>query len=62
MQPGARGKCSMKQRELAELLLRKAAQDEAAMVYPLPHADLDDDLIGFHAQQAVEKALKAFSA
>jgi HEPN domain-containing protein len=28
----------------------------------LPHADLDDELIGFHAQQAVEKLLKAWLA
>jgi len=30
------------------------------MVRLLPDAGLDDEIIGFHAQQAVEKALKAW--
>jgi hypothetical protein len=44
------------------VLLHKAAQDEAPLQRLLPHADLDDELIGFHAQQAVEKLLKAWLA
>lgn len=46
----------MKQRELVRTLLHKAAQDEAAMSRLMPDADLDDEIIGFHAQQAVEKS------
>ncbi len=52
----------MKQRELVRSLLHKAAQDEAAVERLMPDADLDDELIGFHAQQAVEKSLKAWLA
>ena len=52
----------MKQRELVRALLHKAAQDEAAMARLMPDADLDDELVGFHAQQAVEKSLKAWLA
>lgn len=37
-----------------EVLLRKSAHDRACMNYPLP-----SDNFGFHAQQAVEKLLKA---
>jgi HEPN domain-containing protein len=52
----------LRQHELVRVLLHKAAQDEAALQRLLPHADLDDELIGFHAQQAVEKLLKAWLA
>ena len=52
----------MKQHELVKALLHKAAQDEAAMARLMPDADLDDELVGFHAQQAVEKSLKAWLA
>jgi HEPN domain-containing protein len=52
----------LRQHELVRVLLHKAAQDEAALERLLPHADLDDELIGFHAQQAVEKLLKAWLA
>jgi HEPN domain-containing protein len=39
----------------AEVLLRKAASDEVVL-----HVDLvSDSVIGFHAQQAVEKMMKA---
>ena len=38
----------------AELLLAKAAEDEAVLA-----ADVPDGPFGFHVQQAVEKALKA---
>ncbi len=48
--------------DLAHLLLRKAQGDRD--VARLIAADLDphDDAIGFHAQQAVEKAIKAVLA
>ena len=39
----------------AEVLLRKAASDEAVL-----HFDtMSDSILGFHAQQAVEKLIKA---
>jgi HEPN domain-containing protein len=49
----------MRSREHAELLLRKASQD----IYVLEKLSADpstpDEILGFHAQQAVEKMLKA---
>jgi HEPN domain-containing protein len=45
--------------EAAELFLAKAASDLAAARLLAEHDDQDDDVVGFHAQQAVEKALKA---
>ena len=49
----------MKSREHAELLLRKAAQDEYLLDVMLndPHAPLE--AFGFHAQQAVESFIQA---
>jgi HEPN domain-containing protein len=49
-------------RELAELLLRKAEQDEFALDKLIPDLDSPDEIIGFHAQQAIEKMLKAVLA
>ena len=49
----------MQSREQVELLLRKAAQDEFAIQKLLPDPASADEIIGFHAQQAVEKTLKA---
>ena len=46
-------------RELAELLLRKAEQDEFALDKLIPDPNSPDEIIGFHAQQAIEKTLKA---
>jgi hypothetical protein len=46
-------------RDLARLLLAKAAGDEGALRALLPHHDIPDGVLGFHAQQAVEKRLKA---
>jgi len=46
-------------REHAELLVRKARQDEFAMEKLIPDPASPDEIIGFHAQQAVEKSLKA---
>lgn len=49
----------MRSREHAEILLRKASQD----IYVLERLSADpatpDEILGFHAQQAVEKMLKA---
>jgi HEPN domain-containing protein len=50
----------MKQSEASRLLLRKAAQDEALLEAILSNAAVDDEVFGFHAQQAVEKLLKAW--
>jgi len=52
----------MKQRELVRLLLQKAVQDETVVARLLADTGIDDEIIGFHAQQAVEKALKAWLA
>ena len=49
----------MRQREHAELLLRKAQQDEYTLEKLIPDPAAPDEIIGFHAQQAVEKLLKA---
>lgn len=46
-------------RDLADLFLRKADSDLAAARTLADDADQDDAVVGFHAQQAVEKALKA---
>ncbi len=43
--------------EQSELLLRKAAEDRAALEFPL-----SDSIYGFHAQQAIEKLLKSLVA
>lgn len=48
--------------EAAELFLAKAASDLAAARSLAADADQADDVVGFHAQQAVEKALKAVVA
>ncbi len=47
------------QREYAELLLRRATSDLAALRLLLADPEMLDDVIGFHAQQAVEKSIKA---
>ena len=48
--------------DLAHVLLRKAEADLAATRALAADADPHDEAIGFHAQQAVEKALKAVLA
>jgi HEPN domain-containing protein len=48
--------------ELALLLQRKAAGDEAILAKLLDDHDIPDDALGFHVQQAVEKRLKAVLA
>jgi HEPN domain-containing protein len=53
---------SPEQREFAQLLLRKAEGDLAVVRALVDNPAISDDAIGFHAQQAVEKALKAVLA
>lgn len=48
--------------EEALLLLRKAREDADAVKKLTPDTDIADSVVGFHAQQAVEKALKAVLA
>jgi HEPN domain-containing protein len=48
--------------DLAEQLLRRAADDEAAAQAMLSLEPVTDAIVGFHAQQAVEKSLKAVLA
>ena len=48
--------------EAADLFLGKGASDLAAARLLAGDADQDDNVVGFHAQQAVEKALKAVVA
>jgi HEPN domain-containing protein len=48
--------------DLAEQLLRRAVDDEAAARAMLPLKPVTDAIVGFHAQQAVEKSLKAVLA
>lgn len=45
-----------------DVLIRKAKQDELVVERLLLDRDVDDDTLGFHAQQAVEKLLKAAMA
>jgi hypothetical protein len=52
----------MKQLELVRLLLHKAAQDEAVLAALVGDPKFDNETVGFHAQQAVEKLLKAWLA
>ncbi len=49
-------------RELALLLVRKAEGDEGLLDKLLDDPDVHDDILGFHAEQAVEKRLKAVLA
>jgi HEPN domain-containing protein len=48
--------------EVADLLLRKAASDLSAARALAGDPDQQDDVVGFHAQQAIEKSLKAVLA
>jgi HEPN domain-containing protein len=47
------------ERELAAQLLERAPDDAAAASALLEVAGVSDAIVGFHAQQAVEKAIKA---
>jgi HEPN domain-containing protein len=48
--------------DLAALLSRKAGNDATAAREFADNSDISDEIIGFHAQQAVEKWLKAVMA
>lgn len=48
--------------ELAALLSRKASEDATAVREFAANPEISDEIIGFHAQQAVEKWLKALMA
>jgi HEPN domain-containing protein len=48
--------------ELAALLSRKASDDATAMRELAGNSAISDEIVGFHAQQAVEKWLKAVLA
>jgi hypothetical protein len=48
-------------RDLAEQLLRRAADDEAAVRAMLPLESVADLIVGFHAQQVVEKCSRPCS-
>jgi HEPN domain-containing protein len=50
------------QLEVADLYLTKAASDLAAARALAADADQQDDVVGFHAQQTVEKSIKAVLA
>lgn len=52
----------MRSNEHAEVLLRKAREDEFVLEKLIHDPASPDDILGFHAQQAVEKALKAVLA
>ena len=49
----------MRQHEQALLLLHKALEDIALLSEVLSSEKVSDGIVGFHAQQAVEKLLKA---
>jgi HEPN domain-containing protein len=49
-------------RDLAKVLARKAEDDAKAMQLLGPNREISDEIVGFHAQQAVEKWLKAAMA
>ena len=49
----------MTPREVAQVLLRKASQDEVLVRSTLENDEVADEIVAFHAQQAVEKCLKA---
>jgi HEPN domain-containing protein len=53
---------SPEHREVARLLLDKAKEDLSAAQALIAAADQADHVVGFHLQQAVEKALKAVLA
>ena len=48
--------------EQHRLLLRKAAQDLAVLDKLIDDAAIDDETLGYHAQQAAEKLIKALLA
>lgn len=53
---------SLPETEEALLLLRKAGEDRDAVAKFAEDREIADSVVGFHAQQAVEKAIKAVLA
>jgi HEPN domain-containing protein len=49
----------IRQQELARLLLQKARQDLALVQNVGDNETIADEIVGFHVQQTVEKAIKA---
>lgn len=49
-------------RDLASVLARKAGDDARAMRLLAPNPEISDEIVGFHAQQAIEKWLKSVMA
>ena len=49
-------------RDLAKVLARKAEDDAKAMQLLASNPEISDEIVGFHAQQAIEKWLKAAMA
>lgn len=49
----------MTQLDHARLLYRKACQDRAILTHIIGEPEIDDDAVGFHVQQAIEKLLKS---
>lgn len=49
----------MRPRDLAKLLLRKAENDIVAFTKLCSDPEIAIEILGFHAQQAAEKMLKA---
>lgn len=45
--------------DLAQVLARKAQDDARAMKLLASEAEISDEIVGFHAQQAIEKWLKS---
>jgi HEPN domain-containing protein len=52
----------MQQRDLALLLMAKAAEDERLVAKLYADSEISDEIIGFHCQQAAEKLLKSLLA
>ncbi|HYM45265.1 MAG TPA: HEPN domain-containing protein [Solirubrobacteraceae bacterium] len=48
--------------DLARVLLARAIEDETLVRKVAPDTDIADAIVGFHAQQAVEKLIKAVLA
>lgn len=48
--------------EVSEILARKANGDAKVLRLLAPNGEIGDDAVGFHAQQAIEKWLKAVIA
>jgi HEPN domain-containing protein len=60
VRPCEKVKWFMKPSKAAQILLHKASQDEIVLRRLLHSEEIDVETLGFHAQQAVEKLLKAW--